>query len=112
MSRALAETAELNTHERLQDAAFSPDGRRLATATSRGEILIWDVESGRQLKRLELGSRVLVKVQFSPDGKLVEAASLAGVAQLWDDNSGGEPVTLNTSATLPEPVFSPNGGLS
>ena len=103
------ETAELDTHERLQDAAFSPDGRHLATATSRGEILIWDVESGRQLKRLELGSRVLVKVQFSPDGKLVEAASLAGVAQLWDDNSGGEPVTLNTSATLPEPVFSPNG---
>ena len=105
------ETAQLETHEPLQGAAFSPDGHRLATATLRGEILIWDVESGRQLERLEMRRGAVVSVQFSPDGKLVESASLAGVAQLWGSDGGGESATLKTSATLPNAVFSPDGRL-
>ncbi|MER8734541.1 AAA family ATPase [Mesorhizobium sp. M1227] len=103
------ETAELETHEPLQATAFSPDGHRLATATLSGEILIWDVDSGRQLRRLEMGRAAVASVQFSPDGKLVGCASLAGVAQLW--GSDGETATLKTSATLPNAVFSPDGRL-
>jgi hypothetical protein len=45
----------LRAHEgtwlnKLQSAAFSPDGRHLATANSEGAVRIWDAQTGKQLR--------------------------------------------------------------
>jgi WD40 repeat protein/tetratricopeptide (TPR) repeat protein len=73
--------------------AFSPDGRRLVSsidlptftavfeaAARRGEIIVWDVETGRQLLTLD----GFGEVGFSPDGQML-VSMVSGVSlRLWD----------------------------
>src|SRR5262249_32367324 len=47
--------------------AFSPDGKRIASATS-SKVKLWDVELGAELITLK-GAGVFGSVAFSPDGK-------------------------------------------
>ena len=70
--------------------AFSPDGKKIVT--KGGDVIIWDVESGKELHRLvvpALGHRSSCTVAFSPDGKKV-AASYQNCAIVWDAESGKE----------------------
>jgi WD40 repeat protein len=68
---------------------FSPDGTRIATGHYDGVILIWDVDTGEVLQRLETGG-VVESLAFSPDGSVL--ASGEGVhdhrVNLWDPGSG------------------------
>jgi WD40 repeat protein/beta-lactamase regulating signal transducer with metallopeptidase domain len=67
--------------------AASPDGKTLVTAhgepTTRGELRVWDRESGqvRQTIPLEKGVR---SVAFSPDGKVLAAGCYDGALRLYD----------------------------
>lgn len=77
------------THDDLLlDAAFSPDGSRVITASRDKTARIWDW-SGSEVKSLVLhheGS--VVKAVFSPDGDWVATASSDGSARVWDAASG------------------------
>jgi WD40 repeat protein len=66
--------------------AYSPDGRRLATAwwdkpdewaapDRRLTIRIWDVATGRELARREIPAVATADCQFSPDGRWLAALS-------------------------------------
>jgi WD40 repeat protein len=83
--------------------AFSPDGR-LAYSTSGGTynghggwqelpdtaIRVWDVETGREVRRLE-GHRSLVwSVAVSPDGRRILTGSQDRMIILWDAETGAE----------------------
>src|SRR5262249_15119601 len=79
--------------------AFSPDGKKAATADFEGTIRIWDVSSsdnGRADEILVLNSHAqgVGDVKFGPDGKtLVVAAD--GVVNLWELNVGTSQRTLS-----------------
>lgn len=68
---------------------FSPDSRRLATATSEGAIQLWDVASGKRLGGCEVpGGRPI----FTSDGRVLALASLGLSVGLWEVPSG-KPLT-------------------
>ena len=89
------------------DAAFSSDGRWLATA-GRDGAAIWSIPDGHVVR---LGSPGGVsRVAFSPDGSLVATAGQDGVARLWDTATGARRRALRVSKVpLTDVVFSPDG---
>jgi WD40 repeat protein len=68
--------------------AFSPDGSQIASSG----VLIWDLSSGEQLRRLK-DDRGVYAVAFSPDGRWLAAggghfSSRSGHINLWDLKTG------------------------
>ena len=89
-------------------AAFSPDGRHLATASSDRGIRVWDTS------RLELdgilrghGDEVWC-VAFSPDGQTLATGSKDRTVMLWPARLPDEPSPLPNVRNF-RPFFSPDG---
>jgi WD40 repeat protein len=64
-------------------AAFSPDGKTLATASGGGTIGLWELPGGK-LKDTLLGrSTQGMKIAFAPDGKTLAAVDQFGALERW-----------------------------
>ncbi|WP_449351638.1 WD40 repeat domain-containing protein [Streptomyces shaanxiensis] len=88
-------------------AAFSPDGRILAVATTTA-IGLWDATDGRELATVRTPDGAVRGVAFSPDGRSLAAASTRAV-RVWDVAGGRTRHTL-TDHPDPEAVtFGPDG---
>lgn len=78
------------TFEGESAAAFSPDGKILATGGDRGKVTLRDARTGREVGQLDehLGERSRVgAIAFSPDGRTVATrrqGSEVDVVGLWD----------------------------
>ena len=91
-------------------AAFSPDGRRIVTASDDQTARLWDTANGEQLHVLSGHTETLNSAVFSPDGQRIVTASDDQTARLWDAASG-EPLQVLRGHTEPliGATFSPDG---
>jgi len=70
--------------KRIECVDFSPDGARLASASSDGTLRIWDVASGTCLRTFGLKLGELHWVSYSPDGLTLAYSSVKGDIGLLD----------------------------
>ena len=77
--------ARFTHRDTIQALAFSPDGRRLASAGLDGAIVLWEIPGGREAGRLVSQERLVNSVAFSPDGQWLLAPFQRG-ARVWDAN--------------------------
>jgi WD40 repeat protein len=93
----------------IYDAAFSPDGRLLATASEDHRVLLSEVDTGVLRGKLRHQHRVRVVV-FSPNGRLLATASEDGTARLWNVATAQQlGVSLLHRSDVNTVAFSPDG---
>ncbi|MBM4073399.1 MAG: WD40 repeat domain-containing protein [Planctomycetes bacterium] len=107
--------AVLTGHQqRIIAVHFSPDGKKIISASVEGDIKVWDAIKGKQIGELFGKIRDLSKAELSSDGKTL--ARLPGArdaaVNLWDVAGDKETLALKGLNDLhggSPAAFSPNG---
>jgi WD40 repeat protein/serine/threonine protein kinase len=105
----------------IQDLAFSPDGQSLVSACASGlppslegedpevgEVLLWDLTTGRSRPALRGFTGYVDSIAFSPDGKTLATSGRDWRMGLWDFPRGTEQATFQIHG-LRKVRFSPDG---
>lgn len=112
--------SEEETFQPIHAVAFFPDGRRFASLNNAGPVRVWDVKTGKELKRFTPGSRNpsdagIVAMAVSRDGRYLAGASNRerlekyGV-DVWDVATGQEVGSfIGHSQMVKSVAFTPDG---
>jgi WD40 repeat protein len=69
--------------------AFSPVGTILVLA-GRDSLRLWDVQAGREVRRIDVAGADSCGVAFAPDGKHLAWGGPGNVVRLWETTTGKE----------------------
>jgi WD40 repeat protein len=72
---------------RVNDARFSPDGKKLVTASDDGSLRIWQTERGDALVTWESGAGPLTAAAFLPDSRTLVVLSEGGTIFRYDSGN-------------------------
>lgn len=80
-------------HAPVNNVAWSPDGRFLASAGRDQQIKIWDVEAGQAIRTLEGHQDIVTTVAWSSDGRYLASGGFDSLVIVWNAENGQ---TVNT----------------
>jgi WD40 repeat protein len=92
-------------------AVFSPDERRILTASADGTVRLWEVETGKELRRFRQPGQIF-DAAFSPDGRRILAGSGEEgdeCVHLWDLDTGEERLFKGHTGPVAGVLFTPDG---
>lgn len=93
----------------LSGAAFSPDGRKVVTASWDKTAKVWDSITGQLIMTLEHGGWVM-SARFSPHGKRIITVASDKFVRIWDASQGRLLHSFSNPGGLVKSArFSPNG---
>jgi WD40 repeat protein len=102
-------TFQGHTHS-VFSVVFSPDGRRLASASYDRTVKVWEAQTGQEQLTLKGHPGAVTSVAFSPDGRRLASASYDRTVKVWDAQTGQEQLTLKVHrGAVTSVVFSPDG---
>jgi WD40 repeat protein len=88
---------------------FSPDRKRLASASEDRTVRVWDLDSGQCVLTLKGHTGRVRCVAFSPDGKRLASIAFDRTVKLWDTTTGQEILSLVSKDFPTSLSFSPDG---
>jgi WD40 repeat protein len=92
--------------------ALAPNGKHLAAAEPNGVIALWEIATGKELRRWKtspvgllqmipgIGANQVTELLFAPDGRRLAAKAADGSLQLWDTAEGGQLQKLRESTLV------------
>jgi len=90
--------------------AIAPNGRLALIGAADRSVRVWDVEGGRDLKRLIGHTATVWAVAFSADGKQAVSGGVDGTVRIWDLDTGSELKKLDGHIAMVSAVaFSEDG---
>ena len=106
-------SAPMHHNDSVLSACFSPDGKRVVTASRDSTARIWDANSGAALSPPLEHPSLVRRAMFTPDGRHVFTICFDGVGRLWDAASG-QPVKgwrIQHPDSINSAAFSADGNL-
>jgi WD40 repeat protein len=92
---------------------FDPTGRRLLSAGADGTLRLWDVESGKEVRRFVGHKMSVTAAALSSDGRRALSGGLDHTVRLWDVATGQELHRYDGHAEVVSGVaFSPDGRMA
>ena len=92
----------------VKSASFSPDGKRIVTASDDKTARVWDI-SGKLLAELKGHTGEVWSPSFSPDGQRIVTVSEDKTARVWDISGKQLAELKGHTGEVWSPSFSPDG---
>lgn len=81
----------------VKKAVFAPDGKTFASGGTRGEVMIWNVDNGQIIRKMDGHYSSINDLRYTKDGRFIVTAANDGHVKVWNAASGHLVFKCNTS---------------
>jgi WD40 repeat protein len=93
----------------LSPLVFSPDGKLLAGVDSKNAIVLLDLATGKQYRKLTDHTKDITGLGFTPDGRKIASGGRDNVVRIWDLEENRLLKAIDTNKGVSRLAVSPDG---